>query len=87
MQVKLNRIRKLSTRFNRKRPLAALTWTLAPGLKIGVQVCIAPAKCVWQCCFYVHPQCTRRRAVVLMLPLYGTARLTSRAWPSSRRNL
>jgi hypothetical protein len=38
VQAKVDRARGINLRINRKRPLAALTWTLAPGLKIGVQV-------------------------------------------------
>jgi uncharacterized protein YeaC (DUF1315 family) len=38
MQAKVDRVRGINLRITRKRPLSALTWTLAPGLKIGVQV-------------------------------------------------
>lgn len=35
---KVDRVRGINLRIARKRPLAALTWSLAPGLKIGVQL-------------------------------------------------
>jgi hypothetical protein len=38
LQAKVDRVRGINLRMSRKRPLAALTWTLAPGLRIGVQV-------------------------------------------------
>ena len=37
-QAKVDRVRGINLRITRKRPLSALTWALAPGLKIGVQV-------------------------------------------------
>ncbi|KAF6256975.1 SPOC like C-terminal domain-containing protein [Scenedesmus sp. NREL 46B-D3] len=35
---KVDRVRGINLRITRKRPLSALTWALAPGLKIGVQL-------------------------------------------------
>lgn len=46
-QAKVDRVRGINLRIARKRPLAALTWSLAPGLKIGVQVRAARCLVLW----------------------------------------